>query len=113
MDRILPKTRGALLAATLVVTGLTGPLAAQLNCNAGVEFHANGSIKRCELNGHHRFYLPDGSRVGCADGSTAELYPDGKLERCRLLEPQKFDARPCEAGSLVELAREGRVRGCR
>ena len=28
MDRILPKTRGALLAATLVVTGLTGPLAA-------------------------------------------------------------------------------------
>ena len=53
---------------------------AELNCNAGIEFHPDGGIKRCNLNGHHTLYTARGERVTCMNGYELRKFPGGRLE---------------------------------
>ena len=90
-----------------------GPAAAQLNCNAGIEFYPAGGIKSCQLNGHHQFTTNTGYRLVCADSKNIEQYPDGRIRSCILKQPAEFDAIACEGGSKIEFDAEGLVLSCK
>jgi len=110
--------RFALYARTILglfaVVGLLAslPVRAELNCNAGIEFHADGGIKRCNLNGHHTLHTAKGDRLTCMNGHALVKYPDGRLQSCTLLEPTMFDDVPCAAQSRVELDHDGHLLRC-
>jgi hypothetical protein len=91
---------------------LAGPALAQLNCNAGVEFHPDGGIKRCQLNGRHQFYTNIGARLVCRDGADAWQYPDGRIRRCTLGETYRSGDARCEAPAVIELSSDGHLLRC-
>ncbi len=96
--------------SALIMVGATA--FAQLNCNVGVQFYANGGIKGCNLNGHHRLYAASGLALTCANGHEAELYPDGRLKSCTLAQPLSTADRRCVAGSRLELNPDGTLKRC-
>lgn len=104
-------TAGLVLAATLWVTDAR----AQVNCNPGVEFYADGSFKSCILNGNHQLYTARGDVLTCADGYRLEQYPDGRLKSCTIREPARvvIGEAPCSGPARVELSEEGELRECR
>ncbi len=102
-----------ILALMTLGLSLAGPSAeAQVNCEAGVVFHANGGIKSCVLTGNHQVYTPRGTRIVCAHGTTMALHPDGKLKNCILKEAQRIDAQQCVAGARAEFDDTGRLLAC-
>jgi len=97
------------LAASLVMTTAS----AQLNCNPGIEFYAEGPIKACNLNGNHRLYTVRGDVVVCADGYPLVQFLDGRLQSCTVAEPSVIAGERCDASSRVELAPDGALESCR
>jgi hypothetical protein len=97
------------LFTALVMSAAT----AQLNCNPGIEFYAEGPIKACNLNGNHRLYTVRGDVVVCADGHPLVQFPDGRLQSCTVAEPSVIAGERCEASSRVELAPDGALESCR
>ena len=98
----------------LLLLSLAAPdVAAQVDCEAGVHFYANGGVKSCVLTGHHQIYTHQGVRLICAHGKILEQHPDGKLKSCTLKEAQKFGSRQCPAGAKVEFDTEGRLLACK
>lgn len=99
-----------MLALILVGAGAV----AQLNCNVGVEFYADGGIgiKDCNLNGNHRIYNARGQPLTCLNGYRLVQYPDGRLQSCTLAEPVSFDATLCTRLSVVEFNPDGTLRKC-
>lgn len=99
----------------LTVVGVlaSGHAWAELNCNVGIEFHPDGGIKRCRLNGHHTLHTAKGDRLTCMNGFELVKYPDGRLQSCTLLEPSTFDDVQCAARSRVELDHDGNLMRCK
>ncbi len=81
---------------------------ADYNCNGGVEFHPDGSFRRCVLNGNHRLTLRNGLTLVCANGHDIEDHPEGHVRRCTLAEPLA----QCARGSRVELDAQGTLLDC-
>lgn len=104
-----PTSLVAIVAAALVST----PASAQLNCNPGIEFYAEGPIKQCNLNGNHRLYTVRGDVVVCADGHPLVQFPDGRLQSCTVAESSVIAGERCDASALVELAADGALESCR
>jgi len=105
-----------LFTQALIVLGLSlviPPAEAQVNCEAGIEFYANGGIKSCVLTGNHQVYTQQGVRIICAHGTTMALHPDGKLKSCSLKEAQRFEKQQCAAGTRAEFDGNGRLLACR
>ena len=105
-----------IIVLTLMALGLSlagQPVEAQINCEAGVVFYANGGIKSCVLTGHHQVYTLQGDRLICAHGKIMEQHADGKLKSCTLKEARDFGAQQCPAGAKVEFDGEGRLLACR
>ncbi len=80
-------TRGAVIVSTRLALGFVMSLGAaavpaQVNCNPGIAFYAEGSVKQCHLNGHHRLYTARGDGVVCADGYSLVQFADGSLRGC-------------------------------
>ena len=86
---------------------------AQLNCNVGIQFYPNGTIRSCELNGDHQFWIRDGQAVKCANGKTLTNYPDGKLESCVVAEPHVFGSIRCQKSDRIEFDENGNVLSCK
>ena len=103
-------------ALVLGILGLVGygarPAHGQLNCNVGVEFYPSGAIRSCVLSGDHRLHPAPGQALTCANGHTAVLYEDGRLQSCLLAQPLSSGSLPCEAGSRVELRPDGTLSQC-
>lgn len=97
-----------LSAAALAASTAT----AQLNCNPGVEFYADGPIKQCVLNGNHRLHTARGDVVVCADGQALVQYPDGRLRSCTVAEPAEVGGRRCEPPDRIELGNDGALERC-
>lgn len=97
------------LTAGLVVTTAS----AQLNCNPGIEFYAEGPIKACTLNGNHRLHTARGDVVVCADGFPLVQFPDGRLRSCTIAEASVIAGVRCETSSRVEIAPDGALERCR
>jgi hypothetical protein len=97
------------LFTALVMSAAT----AQLNCNPGIEFYAEGPIKACNLNGNHRLYTVRGDVVVCADGHPLVQFPDGRLQSCTVAEPSVIAGERCDASSRVVLASDGALESCR
>ncbi|MGH7279322.1 MAG: hypothetical protein ACREJG_11630 [Candidatus Rokuibacteriota bacterium] len=89
-----------------------GPAYAQLNCNVGVGFYPGGALRSCVLNGHHRMHTALGQSLTCANGHTAVLYENGRLQSCLLAQPLTSSSLPCETGSRVEFRPDGTLTGC-
>ena len=104
----------SLAAGAAMVTALTaGAVLADYNCNAGIEFHDDGSFRRCVLNGHHRFTLGSGLTLVCASGYPIEDHPQGPLRRCSLAEPLAGNSpMECAQGTRVELDQRGVLLAC-
>lgn len=100
-----------MLLIALFVPGLGAE--AQLNCNVGIDFYANGGIRRCILNGDHRIYTEGGVPISCADGKPLEQHPDGTLARCTLRHPARLDGSDCPARAEVSFDEHGRLKQCR
>lgn len=108
-------SRPCALAIVIVVLLLANPgrpASAQLNCDPGVEFYPGGALRRCTLNGHHRLHTARAQALTCASGHPAVLYEDGRLRSCVLAQPLASGAERCEAGSRVELERDGTLARC-
>lgn len=106
--------RSSVLPLSALVLALGAPAAgAQVNCEAGVQFYANGGVKSCVLTGHHQFYTRRGSRLLCAHGKTLEQHVDGKLKSCILKDTRKVDGRDCAAGAKIEFDTRGRLLACK
>ena len=105
--------RSAPGAATLVLVLAAAPAAAQLNCNPGIEFYAEGPIKQCNLNGNHRLHTVRGDVVVCADGHPLVQFPDGRLRSCTVAEPSTIAGRRCDAPARIDLAPDGTLERCR
>ncbi len=101
----------ALLALSLAL--VVSPAEAQVDCEAGVEFYANGGIKSCVLTSNHQVYTQQGARLICAHGEIMALHPDGKLKSCILKEDQRIDTQQCVAGAKAEFDETGRLQACR
>lgn len=91
---------------------VTAPASAQLNCNPGIEFYAEGPIKQCNLNGNHRLYTVRGDVVVCADGHTLVQFPDGRLRSCTVAEALVIAGERCDPSARVELAPDGALESC-
>ena len=87
--------------------------AAQLNCNVGIKFYPSGTIKSCELNGDHQFWVKDGQAVKCSNGKTLTNYPDGTLQSCVIAEPHVFGKIRCQKSDLIEFDQNGNVLSCK
>lgn len=96
----------------LVALLAAAPARAELNCNAGIEFHPEGGIKRCNLNGHHTLHTAKGERLTCMNGHDVVKFPDGRLESCTLLEASSLGGVQCAARSEVELDHDGNLVRC-
>jgi len=114
-------TRGAGIVPTSLPMGLLLGLAmtvgattasAQVNCNPGIEFYAEGPLKQCNLNGNHRLYTARGDVVVCADGYSLVQFADGRLQSCTVTHTQTILSERCEAPARLELAADGSLRGC-
>lgn len=105
--------RGVVVLASLAAGFVTTTASAQLNCNPGIEFYAEGPIKACNLNGNHRLYTVRGDVVVCADGHPLVQFPDGRLQSCTVAEPSVIAGEHCDAASRVELAPDGALESCR
>ena len=101
--------RPALIALLFVAAGVR----ADFNCNVGVEFHADGPLRSCVLNGDHRLYAESGEALTCANGARAELHRDGTLASCILAHPARLQGHECAAGSRVEFNADGRLLQCK
>ena len=86
---------------------------AQLNCNVGIEFYPSGTIKSCELNGDHQFWLKEGQSVKCSNGEKLTNYPDGKLRSCVVAEPHVFGKIRCQKSDRIEFDENGNVLSCK
>ncbi len=105
-----PSAAFSVLAALLL---MALPSAAQLNCNAGVEYYPDGGgIERCVLNGHHTLFTAKGLKVTCADGTALTQYRDGALKSCEIDKRHSFDSTLCEPQSEVTFEPDGRFRAC-
>lgn len=113
--------RGAAVATALAVPPVfvvvfvlaASPAWAQLNCNPGIEFYAEGPIKQCNLNGNHRLHTVRGDVVVCADGHALVQFPDGRLRSCAIAESSTIAGRRCDAPARIDLARDGTLESCR
>lgn len=96
--------------------GLLSPLQgarAELNCNVGIEFHDDGRLRSCVLNGDHRLYTESGVALTCADGRRLEHHRDGTLAVCTLASPVNLDGQRCDAGDVVRFDAAGRLLQCK
>lgn len=105
--------RGVAVLVSLATSLVMTTASAQLNCNPGIEFYAEGPIKACNLNGNHRLYTVRGDVVVCADGYPLVQFPDGRLQSCTVAEPSVIAGEHCDASSRVELALDGALESCR
>ena len=105
--------RGIAVAAALAGALGALPASAQLNCNPGVEFYAEGPLKQCNLNGDHRLYTVRGDVVVCADGHPLVQFPDGRLQSCTVKTTSLIAGERCEAPAQVELDPDGALVSCR
>ncbi len=104
---------GAAFSMLVALLLMALPSAAQLNCNAGVEYYpGGGGIKRCVLNGHHTLYTAKGLKVTCADGKALTQYRDGAVKSCEIDSSHSFDSTQCEPQSEVTFEPDGRFRAC-
>lgn len=83
-----------------------------LNCNVGIDFHPQGTIKSCVLNGNHQLWTKQNEPVGCIDGKTITQYANGGLKSCVIAELHAFGDKRCEGPARVEFARDGRLLHC-
>ncbi len=104
--------RSSAAGAAIVMALTAGAVLADYNCNAGIEFHDDGSFRRCVLNGNHRFTLGSGLTLVCANGYPIEDHPQGSLRRCTLAEPLAGKAPECVEGTRVELDERGVLLAC-
>lgn len=105
-------TSRASAAVLLTLLAGSGPLRAEPNCNAGVEFHPSGGVRACVLNGHHRLHTERAGPISCADGTRLEQHADGTLARCTLLEPARLEGQDCARGAVVRFAPDGALVRC-
>ena len=110
-------TRGAGIVPTRLFLGLAIAVgvttaSAQVNCNPGIEFYAEGPLKQCNLNGNHRLYTVRGDVVVCADGYSLVQFADGRLQSCTVTHTLTILSERCEAPARLELAADGSLRGC-
>ena len=112
----LPTTLGmpAFCAALIVVLsiGLSPIAAAELNCNAGIDFYPNGGIKSCNLNGNHQLYTAQGQKLVCSNGYVLVQYPGGELKSCTISVALTIDSVQCDRLSQVELKPDGTIVRC-
>ena len=87
-------------------------VAAQLNCNVGIEFYPSGAIKSCELNGDHQIWVREGQPVKCLNGKTLTSYPDGKLQSCFIGESHVFGEIRCQGPDRIDFDEDGNVVSC-
>ena len=85
---------------------------AELNCNAGIEFYADGGIKTCNLNGNHQLYTAQGQRLVCSNGYALVQYPGGELKSCTISVAFTIDSVECGRLSQVELKPDGTIVRC-
>lgn len=102
-----------ILAAALVLTGYGLDLAAQVNCNVGVEHYPDGPLKQCVLNGNHTFHTAKGHRVTCTDGKSLVQHRSGAVSSCSIDKPHRFGELRCEAPARVEFDAGGELTACR
>ena len=86
---------------------------AELNCNVGIEFHDDGRLRSCVLNGDHRIHTESGIALTCAHGQRLEHHRDGTLAECTLAKPARLDDRQCAAGDVVRFDAAGRLLHCK
>lgn len=94
-------------------SGFSPKAVAELNCNAGIEFYANGGIKSCNLNGNHQLYTARGQRLVCSDGYVLVQHPDGELKSCTISVATTIDSVECGRFSQVELTADGTIVSCK
>ncbi len=102
--------RAVIVAAIVFVNASV--VHADYNCNAGVEFYADGAFRRCVLNGNHRLTLRSGLTLVCANGEEIEDHPQGQVRRCTLAEPLENEGPECIEGTRVELDTAGVLLAC-
>lgn len=105
--------RGAVVSIALAYAIGAAPASAQLNCNPGIEFYADGPLKQCNLNGDHRLHTSRGDVIVCANGHALVQFPDGRLRSCTVKDTSVIAGERCEAPAMVELAPDGTLVGCR
>lgn len=104
---------GVVVATALACVLVAMPASAQLNCNPGIEFYADGPVKQCNLNGDHRLHTARGDVIVCADGHLLVQFPDGRVQSCTVNDSSVIAGKRCEAPARIELAPDGTLLSCR
>lgn len=84
-----------------------------LQCHVGtIDYHPQGGIKSCQIEGNHQFWTAQGAALVCRSGYVVTQYPDGEKESCTIAKPYSAGGARCEVSSRLELDRDGNIRKC-